>query len=183
MRFSPSTQVGYPEDRVYASIPDDVITLTADEWTARLNSPPGSIFSVVNGVFTITSPDTTLTQSQVISNLITYATSTTNRIISSMNTYTSGSSTIRSDCTSGTIANWLALQQWAAISPTDTRNWITNDSSVETLAAADVSVISYRVGIFAQSVWDSLANVIVSINSGAITTNVEIDAYAWPTVT
>lgn len=95
--------------------------------------------------------------------------------------YTSGSTTIVSDTVSATLADWLALQQWASLNPDATTNWVANDGSVTSLPASAIAPIATAVGIYSQSVWQALATVLTQIAAGTITTTAQIDSAAWPT--
>jgi hypothetical protein len=56
MLFSPSTGSTYFEDLTYDNLPDDCISLSDEEYQAKMDAPHGTTFSIVKGVFTITPP-------------------------------------------------------------------------------------------------------------------------------
>lgn len=114
------------------------------------------------------------------SELQTYASAKANALLGEAISYTAGPVTLKSDCTSGTLANWMALQQWATISPQNSASWVANDRTVTVLPASAVSALAVQVGNRAGSIYNALAAVLLAIEAGTITTTAQIDAAVWP---
>ena len=140
--------------------PDDVVADGAWHWTA--------------GGYVRTAPAPTT------ASLIAHASAKLQAIRGAAKSYSSGSTTIASDTTDSTMADWLELQQWAALNPAGTRNWIANDGTVTPLPASVVPAIAVAVGTYKGAVWEAFAAIVPAIHAGTITTTAQIDAANWP---
>ena len=109
-----------------------------------------------------------------------YAMRKVNALTGAMVEYTSNSTTIKSDCDQGTIADWMALQQWAMASPLSSKTWVANDYSTQELPAAEVGTISEMVGTRRAAIFAVLAGVLEAIVAETVTTTAEIDGAPWP---
>ena len=92
--------------------------------------------------------------------------------------YTS-SVTIKSDATAATLANWLALMDWATRNPSASTQWVADDFTVTPITATEIGALGPLVGAYAQTVYGELATVLGEIASATITTTAQIDAFAW----
>jgi hypothetical protein len=115
-----------------------------------------------------------------VAELNSYARQKSNQFIGSMISYISNATTIDSDCDQGTVSDWMALQQWAAASPTATKNWVTNDFRIQPLPASEVPSIAEMVGTRRAAIFAEFANVLDGIAVGTITTKEQIDSAPWP---
>ena len=116
-----------------------------------------------------------------IAELSAYASGKASAIQSVARSYTGGTTSLASDASAASLADWLALQQWASLNPNATTNWVANDGTVTPLPAVAITPIATAVGIYSQSVWQTLAGILTSIAGGTITTMAQIDSAPWPT--
>lgn len=91
-----------------------------------------------------------------------------------------GAATVRSDCSTATGANLLALNVWAASNPMATQPWVDDFGVVTVLTGAQFQELGLSVQTYGASVWGVLAAAAQAIASGTITMTSAIDALAWP---
>ena len=108
-----------------------------------------------------------------------YAGAKAQKLLAAMRSYTSGTATLKSDATSATIADLMALAQWGAANVSASQNWVANDYSVTAINGAGFVALAPEVGAYALSVYAELAGVLGAVAAGTITTTAAIDAYAW----
>ena len=114
-----------------------------------------------------------------LAQLQTYAGAKAAALLATMRAYTASGVTIKSDASAATLADWLALLQWASDHPSGSTQWVANDFSVTTATAAQIGAIGLLVGPYAQTIYDELATVLGEIASTTITTTAQIDAFGW----
>lgn len=114
--------------------------------------------------------------------LIAFANNKVTALLGAMRTYSADGGTIKSDASSGTIANLMALQIWGTANPDATENWVANDGTIQVVTGAQIAAIATLVGSYAQMIYGTeLADVLGKIASGQISTVAQIIAYPWTT--
>lgn len=145
--------------------------------TLMMQAGAGIGWTLANGVLSapvVVAPVLTVAQAQA------YASAKANGLLGAMRSYTSGGVTLKSDATSATLADLMALAQWGAANETASQNWVANDYSVMAITGAQFVALSPLVGGYSLSVYAALASTLTGIAGGSITTTAEIDAVAWP---
>lgn len=164
----------------YCSNPDDIALQAGDGQTVD-DAPPEGISA--DGLWT-RAQDGTYAQADppppAPVDLKKYASQKANALIATAVSFTSGATTLESDCTSSTISNWMALQQWAAMEPTHTTKWVANNLTVTELPATAVPTIAVAVATRAGAIFGVLAAVLSAIEAEQITSTAQIDAVTWP---
>ena len=130
-------------------------------------------WTYASGVFAAPTPPAA-TQAQ----LQDYAGDKAAALLANPRPYTS-SVTIKSDATAATLANWLALMDWATRNPSASTQWVADDFTVTPITATEIGALGPLVGAYAQTVYGELATVLGEIASATITTTAQIDAFAW----
>ena len=176
LSYSPSTG-GFYDTAVgpYPVMPTDAVSITQTQYNAlHAALASGQIIQMVSGVPTAVAP--TITKSQLQS----YAGSKASAMLANMRSYTADGVTLKSDATSATLANLMALAQWGAANPTASFNWIADDYSSAAITGAQIVAIAPMVGAYAQLIYGTELNAVLSqISSNTITTMAQIDAYGW----
>jgi hypothetical protein len=119
--------------------------------------------------------------SPTIPTLQAYADSAATALAGAATTYTYNTTSIKSDCAQGTIADWMALQQWSSLSPTATKTWVANDYTLQALPASAVGAIATMIATRRAAIFAVLAAVLIAIENFTITTTAQIDSVSWPT--
>ena len=155
-----------------SSIPSaDLLSITDSQWKQAIIG----FWGVENGQL-VQMPASAPTKSQLQS----YAGSKASAMLANMRSYTADGVTLKSDATSATLANLMALAQWGAANPTASFNWIADDYSSTAITGAQIVAIAPMVGAYAQLIYGTELNAVLSqISSSTITTTAQIDAYGW----
>ena len=113
--------------------------------------------------------------------LIAYAATKADTIVSTFKVYGSKSKTLKADRTASTLSDLLAIQQDAVANPTDPVAWLANDYTVSNLTAADVAALAPIVAADRKAIYAVASSAVTAIKAGTITTKADVDALAWPT--
>ena len=174
-KYSPSSGSFYPDDIAYSSIPSDAIETTDavfNEWCA---AAVGSTISVSGQTITINPPPTP-SSAQIKAALISYA-------ASKRETVSQGGITVTGceiDTSTAGQSNLNSLAITAQGNPTQSFTWV-QSSGNQTLTSTQIISLQSAMTSFITSAWVAYSAVVSSIKGGSITTNAQIDAYAWPT--
>ena len=88
--------------------------------------------------------------------------------------------TVLCDSTEQTERDLGRLATWGTANPTITKFWIDNFTTVTPITGVDAVALDTDVAEYASSLWTALGLVLTDIKAGRITTNDQIDSFAWP---
>lgn len=144
--------------------------------------PQNDSVAALDGVLATLSLPATGLAVPTVAQLAAYANAKAAALLAVSKSYTASGVTIDSDATAATLADWMALLQWAALNPAASTKWVANDNSVTVITATQIDAIAPLVGAYAQSVYGDLALVLTGIQAGTptITTLAGVDAATWP---
>lgn len=88
--------------------------------------------------------------------------------------------TVKSDTTTATGADLMALYIWGSANPSSTQSWVDNFGVVTQMSGAQLVALALAVRAYGALCYEALAAASTAINSGSITTTAQIDALTWP---
>jgi len=118
--------------------------------------------------------------------LIAYVTTKQQNILAAgvtVNVAASGAPAVEILCdgTSSTRADLALLALFGQANPTGTKIWTDNNGVDTSVTGTELIALATIVGNWISSIYPFASGLVGQVNSGAVTTFVEVDAAAWPT--